>query len=228
MTKTYAVVGLGTFGRQVAEVLAGKGGAVIALDSDPVLVERVKETVTQAVHVDSTDEEALSNVELGEVDVAIVAIGDNVEASILTTALLKKMAVPHVVARSVSDLHQQVLRQVGADEVVNIEVDEGTRIATRLIAPDILDRIPVSSDISVAELHVAPAIVGATLDQLDLRAKYRINIVSIKRTRIEVDELGNPNRKDSVVFPGPDDTLEAHDTILVVGRNADIDAFGQL
>jgi trk/ktr system potassium uptake protein len=228
MEKTFAVVGLGTFGRQVAEVLADKGGTVIALDNDPILVDRVKQAVTQAVHVDATDEDALSNAPLQDVDIAIVAMGDNVEASILTTAILKKMAIPYVVARAISDLHGDVLRRVGADEVVNIEIDEGTRVATRLIAPDILDRIPISADISIAELHVPPAIVGASLADLDLRTRYRVNVVSIKRTHIEVDELGNPNRQEKVIFPGPGDNLDAEDTILVVGRNKDIDEFGQL
>ena len=228
MDKTFAVIGLGTFGRQVAEVLTEKGGTVIALDNDPVLVERVKQSVTQAVHVDATDEDALSNAPLQDVDIAIVAMGDSIEASILTTAILKKMAVPYVVARAVSDLHGEVLRRVGADEVVNIEIDEGTRIATRLIAPDILDRIPMSADISVAELPVPSAIVGASLADLDLRTRYRVNVVSIKRTRVEVDELGNPNRQEVVVFPGAGDNLEAEDTTVVVGRNKDIDEFGQL
>lgn len=228
MEKTFAVIGLGTFGLKVCEVLAEKGGTVIALDKDPALVDRVTQTVTQAVLVDATDEEALANAPLEDVDIAVVAIGDNVEASILTTTLLKKMAVPFVLARATSELHQQVLRQVGADEVVNIEVDEGSRIASRLIAPQVLDQFPVSADISIAELRVPDSLAGGSLAKLDLRNRYRINVVSIKRSEIEVDELGNPRRSEVVVFPGPDDILAAEDIILVVGRNSDIDEFRQL
>jgi trk system potassium uptake protein TrkA len=228
MEKTFAIVGLGTFGSQLCEVLAKQGGTVIALDNDPDLVDRVKQSVTQAVLVDATDEDALSSAPLEDVDIAVVAIGDNIEASILATALLKKLAVPYVVARAVSELHQQVLKQVGADEVVNIEIDEGTRIAHRLIAPDVLDQFPISAEISVAELYVPKAIVGASLAELDLRNRYRVNVVSLKRIDVDVDELGNPHRKEKIVFPGPQDSLLAEDTILVVGRNEDIERFKEL
>ena len=228
MDKTFAVVGLGTFGRQLCEVLARKGGTVIAIDNDPQLVDRVKQAVTQAVLVDATDEEALATAPLDNVDIGVVAIGDNMEASILATTLLKRLAVPYVVSRAISDLHQQVLRQVGADEVVNIEIDEGTRIANRLIAPDVLDQFPISAEISVAELYVPKAIVGATLAELDLRNRYRVNMVSIKRAQVDVDELGNPRRREEVIFPGPQDSLLADDTVLVVGRNDDIERFKTL
>ena len=209
-------------------MLADKGGIVIALDNDPVLVDRLTQTVTQSVLVDATDEEALANAPLEDVDVAVVAIGDNVEASILATALLKKMAIPYVLARATSSLHQQVLRRVGADEVVNIEIAEGSRIASRLIAPQVLDQYPVTAEISIAELYVPEILVGATLAKLDMRNRYRVNVVSIKRTEAEVDELGNPSRREVVVFPGPDDVLQSEDIILVVGKNADIDAFRQV
>lgn len=228
MEKAFAVVGLGTFGRQVCETLARKGATVIAIDNDPALVDRVKQTVTQAVLVDATDPDGLASAPLEDVDIAVVAIGDNVEASILATTLLKKLAVPYVVARAISDLHHEVLRQVGADEIVNIEIDEGTRIANRLIAPDVLEQLPISSEISVSELYVPEAIVGASLAELDLRNRYQVNVVSVKRVRMEVDELGNPRRREQVIFPGPDDVLERDDTILVVGRNDDIERFKEL
>ncbi|TVQ19986.1 MAG: TrkA family potassium uptake protein [Spirochaetaceae bacterium] len=228
MDKTFAVIGLGTFGRQLCETLAEKGATVIAVDNDPSLVDRVKQIVTQAVLLDATDPDGLSGAPLEEVDVAIVAMGDSVEASILATALLKKLAVPYVVSRAISDLHQQVLRQVGADEVVNIEIDQGIRVANRLISPDVLDQFAISSEISVSELYVPQAIVGATLAALDLRNRYQVNVVSVKRNRVEVDEYGNPKRLEQILFPGPGDTFERDDTILVVGRNDDIERFKQL
>ncbi len=225
MEKTFAVIGLGTFGRSVCQVLADRGATVIALDSDPDLVERIKETVTQAVLVDATDPEALTSAPLSDVDIAVVAIGNDVESSVLATALLKELAVPYIVARAISDLHQRVLRQVGADEVVNIEVDQGTRVATRLIAPDVLDQFPISSEISIAEMYVPKEMTSATLADLDLRNRYQINVVSIRRVQVTVDELGNPSRNEAVVFPSPTDRLTEDDTILVVGRNEAIERF---
>ncbi|MFP4644907.1 MAG: potassium channel family protein, partial [Spirochaetales bacterium] len=133
--KTFAVLGLGVFGRQICETLVERGGSVIAIDQAPDLVEQVKETVTQAILIDATNEESLSEAALDDVDVAVVAIGDNVEASILTTALLKKKGVAQVFARAISALHARVLKQVGADEVLNLETDAGSRLANRLIAP---------------------------------------------------------------------------------------------
>jgi trk system potassium uptake protein len=226
--KVFAVVGLGIFGRQICETLAGRGGSVIAIDQRPDLVERVKDHVTQAILLNSTDEESLSEAPLEGVDAAVVAMGDSVEASILTTALLKKRGVPYVVARAISGIHEQVLKQVGADEVLNLETDAGMRMANRLIAPQVLERVPLSRDISVAELYVPRAVTAVALADLDLRGKYEINVISIKRVHRDVDELGNPLETEEIVFPGPRDTLQETDVIHVVGNNAAIERFQQL
>lgn len=226
--QAFAVLGLGVFGRQICETLTDRGASVIAIDQDPGLIEQVKESVTQAILVDTTDEDSLSQAALAEVDVAVVAMGDNVEASILTTALLKKHGVAYVVARAISSLHARVLRQVGADEVLNLETDAGTRLATRLIAPDILEQVVLSHDISLAEMLVPHAVVGTTLAELDLRNRYGIMVVSVKRTSRDVDELGNPVESEEIVFPGPQDTLLETDVIHVVGMNDAIEAFRRL
>ena len=222
--KVFAVVGLGSFGRKVCEVLVEKGGKVIAIDHDPALIDKIKDTVTQAVLLDSTDEDNLSSAPFDDVDVAVVAIGDNIAASILTTALLKRIGIRHILARAISELHEQVLKQVGADEIVNIEIDEGQRIGIRLISPEILDRIPVSQSISVAELYTPKSFAGKTLLQLDLRRKFHINIIAVTRVNLTVDEMGNPVRNEQVIFPTGDEMLEETDVILVVGRNEDVDA----
>lgn len=221
----FVVLGLGVFGRQICETLAARGGSVIAIDINPELVEQVKETVSQAVLMDTTDEESLAEAGLETVDIAVVAIGDNVEASILTTALLKKRGVVQVVARATSALHEQVLRQVGADEVLNLETDAGSRLARRLIAPDVLETVALSGDISVAEMYVPKAVAGATLAELDLRGRYGLMVLSIKRTQQEVDEMGNPVQSEEIVFAGPDDKLFETDVIHVIGKNQSIESF---
>jgi trk system potassium uptake protein TrkA len=226
--KVFAVLGLGVFGRQICETLVERGGSVIAVDQDPELIEQVKETVTQAVLIDATDQESLSEVALEDVDVAVVAIGDNVEASILSTALLKSTGVTQVVARATSTLHAQVLKQVGADEVINLETDAGSRLANRLIAPDVLESVALSREISVAEMYVPKAIVGGTLAELDLRGRYGLMVLSIKRVERDVDELGNPVKTEEILFPGPNDELLETDLIHVIGKNESIDEFRQL
>ncbi len=226
--KVFAVIGLGTFGRKVCEVLAEKGGRVIAIDNQSDLIERVKDTVTQAVFLDSTDEEAMSQAPLENVDIAIVAIGENVEASIITTAILKKIGISYIVARAITDIHHQVLRQVGADEIVNIEIDEGQRMAQRLISPEVLDRFPITGSISIAEVYAPKDVAGKALRELDLRNKMRINVVSIKRTLLTIDEMGNSVQDEDVIFPTPDEKLEETDVLLVVGKNENIDSFKNL
>jgi len=227
-SRGYAVIGLGTFGVSLCDELGEKGGDVLAIDNQAALVERVKDTVSQSIVMDSTDEDAMGQVPFDNVETAVVAIGDNVEASILTTAILKKLGIPRIVARAITDLHQEVLRQVGADEIINLEVDEGVRMAQRLISPDILDHIPISENISLAEVAVPREFVEKTLKQLDVRRRMRVSIVAIRRTELAVDEEGNTLRSERMVFPEADQALSEGDVVLVVGENEDLSAFKEL
>ncbi|MDX9800175.1 MAG: TrkA family potassium uptake protein [Spirochaetia bacterium] len=225
MDKVFAVIGLGSFGRQLCATLMEKGGKVIAIDNNPDLVDTITDKVTSAILLDSTDEKALSGASLGEVDFAIVAIGDNIEASILTTAILKQLSIPYVVARAVSEMHQKVLKKVGADEVVNLEVDGGIRVASRLIAPEVLDRVPISTDISLAELFLPKEFKGEKSDDLQLKKKFSLSLVMIRRTVTDLDEEGNPVKKDILIQPEENRMLEESDVLIVVGKNSDIDEF---
>ena len=222
--KVFAVIGLGSFGRKVCEVIAERGGKVIAIDNDPALIDRVKDTVTQAVLLDATDEESIADTPIDDVDIAVVAIGNDIAASVLTTALMKQMGVPHVLARAVSRLHEQVLKQVGADEIGNIEIDEGQRVALRLMSPEVLDRIPISKTISVAELYTPKSFTDKSLSRLDLRRRFNLNVVAITRVSHSVDEIGNTVREEQIIFPDMEERLLESDIILIVGKNEDIDA----
>lgn len=222
--KAFAVIGLGTFGQKVCEVLASKGGTVIAIDNKSELIEKVKDTVTEAIYLDSTDEEAMGQVPFEDVDIAVIAIGDNVEASILSTAILKKIGIPYLIARAVTDIHHQVLKQIGADEVINIEIAEGQRIAQRLTSPEVLDRFSISGNISIAEIYTPDPFIGKSMKELDIRKKHRVNVVSVRRTVVTIDEEGNPSHEEKVIFPDPDERLEESDVLLIVGENKDIEA----
>jgi len=225
MDKVFAVIGLGAFGRQLCSTFMEKGATVIAIDNQSAIIEKIKDEVSQAVRIDSTDEESLNQVPLEDVETAIVAIGDNVEASILTTALLKRKGIPFILSRAISELHMQVLRQIGADEVVNLEIDEGRRIAQRLVAPEIIDRSSLGESLSLAELKVPKKLAGKTLLKLDLRKRSRVSIVIIRRVLVTVDEIGNPMRNEQVIFPAADTVLEEEDILLVVGKTTDIEEF---
>jgi trk system potassium uptake protein TrkA len=226
--KVFAVFGLGAFGNEVCRVLSEKGGKVIAFDNRPQPVERIKDQVSQVMVLDSTDEEALRSAPLDNVDIAIVAIGDDVEASVLTTALLKNMGIPYIIARAVSDIHMRVLRQIGANEVINLEIEEGQRVASRLLTTEVLETIPVTEDYSIVELYVPESMVGRSLERLNLRQEYHVNVIAIERFKTNVDEEGNPVKEERVILPTKDDVLLTDDILIVVGRNSDIEAFKEV
>ncbi|MBU1078626.1 MAG: TrkA family potassium uptake protein [Spirochaetes bacterium] len=221
--KVFAVFGLGTFGYEVCTVLSSKGAKVIAVDNQNKLVERIKDDVTQAILMDSTDEELMMSLPLEDIDIAVIAIGDNIEASIITAALLKKLGIPYIIARAISDIHGQVMKQVGANEIINIEIEQGRRIANKLIAPFILDHIPLSANQSLAEIRIPKDFVGKSLHQLDIRKKYNINVLSIKRTKTSIDDHGNPVKEETALSPKPNDILKENDIIVVIGTDKDID-----
>jgi trk system potassium uptake protein TrkA len=219
----FTVVGLGAFGMKVCQVISERGGKVIAIDASEERINRVKNLVTQAVIMDATDEEGYKRLSLEDSDVGVVAIGDNVEGSILATALLKKAGVRYLVARAITPVHRQVLSQIGADEVINIEEDMGEQLAVKLIAPQILDLIPISERISMAEIYCPRDFVDKTLADLDLRGRVRLNVVAIKRDSVEVDELGNPHSSEELIFPQAEVVLKTNDILMVVGFNEDIE-----
>ena len=226
--KLFAVFGLGTFGQEICKFLTGKGAKVIAVDIDRKSVDRIRDSVTQAVLLDSTDEEALRNAGLQDADIAIIAMGDNMEGSILTTILLKNIGVPYIIARAMTDVHAQVLKEVGATEVINIEVDQGQRLASRIISPDVVDVIPISEDQALAELRIPESFIGTSLSKLDLRKKYNVNIITVRRTRTDIDDMGNPIRKEFVFTPKPDEDLKVDDILVILGAEKDIDKLKEL
>jgi trk system potassium uptake protein TrkA len=226
--KTFAVIGLGSFGTEVCRVLADKGARVLAFDNRPEPVEKIKELVKQSYLLDTADEDTMLSAPLDGVDVAIVAIGEDIEASILTTALLKNIGVPYIMARASSDIHQRVLRMVGATEVINLEIEEGRRVAARLLTTEAMDTISVTDDYSIVEFPVPENMVGRSLEKLNLRKEYHVNVIAIERFESAFDGEGNPAREERVILPDKDDVLMHGDVLIVVGRNSDIEALGEL
>lgn len=221
--KVFAVFGLGSFGLEVCRGLTEKGGKVLAFDNQAQNIERIKDSVSQAMLLDSSDEEALRSAPLEDVDVAVVAMGENIEASILTAALLKNIGVPYLIARAVSDVHQRVLRQVGVHEVLNLEIEEGRRLASRLASPEILEEIAVAGDFIIAEMYLPSGLTGKSLVSLDLPRRYQVSVVAVKRAGTLIDDLGNPEKEVTVLFPAADVRLEPEDILLVLGRRVDIE-----
>jgi trk system potassium uptake protein TrkA len=122
-------------------------------------------------------------------------------------------------------VHMRVLRQIGANEVINLEIEEGQRVASRLLTAEVLETIPVTEDYSIVELYVPESMAGKSLERLNLRADYMVNVIAIERFKTTVDEEGNPVKEERVILPKKDDVLLSDDILIVVGRNTDLDAF---
>jgi trk system potassium uptake protein TrkA len=182
MTGEFLVIGLGRFGRAVAVGLRAEGQSVLAVDAHEEVVQQIASEVDAAVSADATDERALAELHPERTCCAVVAIGgDSIENSILCTALLRQIGVPRIVARAVTELHGRVLRAVGADEVVNPEADVGARLARRLAQPNVFDQIELGEDADLAEIAVPEAFVGKSLIELDIRRRFAISVVAIRR-----------------------------------------------
>ncbi|PZE21211.1 TrkA family potassium uptake protein [Paenibacillus xerothermodurans] len=213
MKKQFAVIGMGRFGTSVAKTLSGLGFEVLAIDSSEQRTQEVASIVTHVVQADSTDEDALRALGLRNFDVVVVAIGEDIQASILTTIILKEIGAPKVVVKAQDELHGKVVRKVGADKVIYPERDMGQRVAHHLISSNIIDYIELSDDHSIVEIKATRSMVGKSLRQLDIRAKYGCNVMGIK-SGAHID-----------IAPHAEDLIQANDVLIVVGKNDDLTNF---
>ncbi|RDY71131.1 potassium channel family protein [Halobacillus sp. SY10] len=213
MKKTFAVVGLGRFGGSICRELSREGMEVLALDLDENKVNEYRDIVSHAVMADSTDELVLKELGFRNIDHVIVAIGDNIQASMLTTLILKEMGISMITVKAQNDYHEKILNKIGADQVVHPERDMGKRIAHHIISDNILDYIELSDDHSVVEVKAGRKMSGKTLIDLDIRAQYGCNIVAIKRG------------KDVIVSPMATEQVNASDILIVIGADKDVNRF---
>ncbi len=208
--KQFVIIGLGRFGSSIAKTLYSLGNDVLAIDKDEDIVQEIADSVTHAVQLDATDENALRSLGIRNFDVAVVTIGDNIQSSIMATLLVKELGVKYIIAKGHSDLHAKVLYKIGANRVVLPEKDMGVRVAHNLVSANILDYIELSEDYSVMEIQVLEEWAGSTLKELKLRSKYGINVMAIKRG----DEVN--------LSPSADDIIEENDIIVSIGSAEDL------
>lgn len=209
--KQFVVVGLGRFGTSVATSLAEEGYDVLAIDKEESLIQEITDKVTHAVQADATDEDSLKTLGINNFDVAVVSIGDDIQSSLLTTLILKELGVDYVVVKAQTKLHGKVLNKIGADKVVYPERDMGVRVAYNLVTTNVLDYIELSPEYSIIEVVATEKLIGNTLRKLELRAKFGINVIAIKKG------------KSINVTPEADDLIEAGDVLVVMGQESDLD-----
>jgi trk system potassium uptake protein TrkA len=219
--RRFAVIGLGRFGQKLAIALAMSGSEVIAVDRNRNEIELIRDQVSHAVRLDSTDEEAMKAQGVDKVDVAIIALGqESFEAAILTVVNLRQMGVKQIYARAESLIAGEVFSKVGATEVIYPEIESAQRWAYKLIAPQIGEKIDFAPGYSLARIKAPPSFDGKTVMDLQLRQKYKVNLVIVKRS----DEAkARKNEKDSIInIPMPDTIIYAEDILMVAGSDADL------
>lgn len=213
MKRDYAVIGLGRFGGSVCRELSLEGMPVLAIDLNENRINEFKNIASHAVIADATDEATLKELGINNIDHVIVAIGDNIQASILTTVMLSDMGIKKITVKAQNDYHERILKKIGAHQVVHPERDMGKRIAHSIISNNILDYLELSDEHSIVEVKAGEKMVGKTLAELGIRAKYGCNVVAIK------------SGDDINVSPGAQLRLQADDILIVVGSNDDISKF---
>lgn len=213
MKQEFAVIGLGRFGGAICEELSHEGMNVLAIDIDEQRVNAFKNIASHAVIADSTDEEALNALGIKNIDHVIVAIGDNIQASILTTVILTELGIKQITVKAQNDYHEKILNKIGAHVVVHPERDMGRRLAQSLISSNIIDFIELSDTHKIVEVKASKKMIGKNLAELEIRAKYGCNVVAIKRG----DEM--------IISPQAQQTIEREDIFIIIGKDEDISRF---
>jgi len=221
--KRFAVIGLGRFGQKLAIALAMSGAEVIAIDKNREAIELITDQVSHAVRLDSTDEEALKAQGVNKVDVAIIGIGQGsggFESAILTVVNLRQMGIKQIYARAEDLIAGEVFSKVGATEVIYPEIESAQRWAYKLIAPQIGEKIDFAPGYSLARIKAPASFDGKTVMDLQLRQKYNVNLVLIKR-----GEHSNSKKSEKgkiINVPMPNTIIYQHDILMVAGSDADL------
>ena len=217
----FAVIGLGRFGKKLAVALAMSGAEVVAIDRDRNEIEQIRDQVTHAVRLDSTDEEALKAQGIGKVDVAIIGIGqEGFQSAILTVVNLRQMGVKKIYARAESLISGEVFSKVGATEVIYPEIESAQRWAYKLIAPQVGEKIDFAPGYSLARIKAPDSFDAKTVMALQLRQKYNVNLVAIKRG--EHEQLKKQEKGTIINVPMPSTAIYTGDILMVAGSDANL------
>ena len=205
----FAVIGLGSFGSNVAKTLYEKGSEVLAVDKDKDKIEEVKTFVSHAVHMDAADKENLLALGIQDMDVVIVSLAPEMEASILTVLYLHEIGAARIVAKALTEDHAKILDAVGATDVIFPEKDMAIKTALRLSNPNVLEYLPLLSGIGIQEIAPPEKFIGKSLRALDLRNKYGIQIIAIKEIIPE----------KTTYIPSADCVIKDSDILIVMGED---------
>jgi trk system potassium uptake protein TrkA len=211
--RSFAVIGLGRFGSAMAHTLIELGQDVIGVDSDEDRVRKLAEVLSQAAQIDATDLRALKEVGVQDVDVAVVSIGENIEASLLVVMQVMELGVKQVIAKAVTPLHGKILQKLGVSRVIYPEREMAIRVAHSLCVPNVLDYIELSRDFSIVELPAPAEWVGKSLRDVALRPRFGLTLVAIKR------RSGTGDGEITNIAPMAEDVIGEGDVLALLGDN---------
>lgn len=222
--KRFCIIGLGYFGINLASILSRDGAEVLVIDNNPDRVEMVSEQVTHAVCMDATDERALRSMGLKEMDAIIVAIGENFESSINTTALLQEIGVRKIYNRVISPIHERLLKLMGVEELLVPEAEAAGHLASRLMLEGILGAFELSDDYGIFEVPTPKEFVGKSVLETNLRQTYNLNLITIKRykKRGGLRSLGKGDELGVIGVPSPHLTIVEEDILVLFGKEKDV------
>ena len=215
MRKQYAVFGLGSFGESVAVTLQELGCEVVVVDNHMERIENISPYVSYAVQADIEDPEVIRSLGARNLDGAVVAVADDMEASIMATLVSKEIGVPYVLAKAKNDLHAKVLKKIGADSIIFPEKEIGQSVARNLVSGEFVDWISLSPDYSITEIAVPEKWIGKSLSEIDVRRTKDVNVVGVRigeKIQVTID---------------PEEPLQKEMMLIMIGSNEALEKFGE-
>ncbi len=207
--KRFVVIGLGNFGMNAARALYKEGHDVLVIDSDEKKIERIKNEVNASIAADATDENVLKEFVSDIADAAIISLGENMEASVLTTLYLKELGIKRIIVKALNEAHRKVLERIGATETIFPEREAAVRLAQRLSVPNLIEHIPLAPEYSISQIETPTAFVGKTLKELQLPSRFGIQVIAIK------DVLSDAFH----VIPNAEFRIMPDSALLVIGKS---------
>ncbi|MBN3581583.1 TrkA family potassium uptake protein [Algoriphagus aestuarii] len=222
----YIIVGMGNFGGYLAMRLTDLGHEVIGVDNSENRIDLVKDKITHAITMNATDTQAVKNLPLRDCDVVIIAIGEDVGASIMSTAIFKQLQVKRIIARAINDLHETVIRSIGVDEIIHPEEETADRLSKRLQMKGVMDSLEISDEYNIVEVKVPKRYLGMKVSEADIRKEFFLNILTVIKMVDKTNLLGIKTQEKRVVgVITPDYLLEEGDILLLFGKIKNIQEF---
>lgn len=224
MSLRIGIIGLGHFGLNLALCLTEEGCEVVAIDRNPERVELVRDRASIAVVLDSTEHRLLRRLGIHDLDLVVVAIGEDFQSSLLTTASLQEIGVKRIINRVISPVHERLLRLMGIQELILPEAEAARALANRILLGNVQKAFEISPEYSVVELEAPSAFVGKSIRELGLRERYRVNLITIKRVerRDALLSLGRAEQVRVLGVPEPTIVIEQGDMLILFGREQDL------